>query len=57
MMGQSAEVVTAKSIVHDGRKRKFCATSSEKKRAKVDVKAELKREAYSMPLIDFDVII
>lgn len=36
-------------------KRRFGVTSSEKERVKVEVKAELKRGVYSMPIIDFDV--
>jgi len=55
LMGQSAEVITNKSDVQDNRKRRFGVMSSEKKRVKVEVKAELKREAYSMPVIDFDL--
>ena len=57
LMGQSAEVITNKSDVQDNRKRRFGVRSSEKKKEKKEVKAELKREAYSMPLVDFDELL
>ena len=51
-MGQSAEVIKTKSIMNDGRKRKFGVHSCEKKRLKEEIKAEKKLISYSTPIIN-----
>ena len=51
-MGQSAEVIKTKSIMNDGRKRKFGVHSCEKKRLKEESKAEKKLISYSTPIIN-----
>ena len=55
MTGQSAEVITSKSIVPAGRKMKFSVAGSDKKRVKMKVKAEMKMKAYIMSVVDEDM--
>ena len=54
MMGQSAEVIAAKSTVQTGRKRSFGVKSINAKRVKSEVKTQKKLSAYSIPVIDID---
>ena len=54
MMGQSAEVITAKATIEDSRKRKFCVRSIDKQKAKIEMKAEKKHKMYTAPVIDIN---